>query len=143
MATFRRFLIAGRRHFSSQQKSARLELLKAVYSPAFGKLQSGTPEYTALARSGKVWEDFFKPQNIKPYLAVQAKLQDVLNSADKLKLSFSKRTDLMKTITRALVKEYAYQSTAMEGNPLRLGDSLIIEDGLEKQLSLLSATSLV
>jgi Fic family protein len=137
MATFRRFLIAGRRHFSSQQKSARLELLKAVYSPAFGKLQSGTPEYTALARSGKVWEDFFKPQNIKPYLAVQAKLQDVLNSADKLKLSFSKRTDLMKTTTRALVKEYAYQSTAMEGNPLRLGDSLIIEDGLEKQLSLI------
>src|SRR5205085_335644 len=63
-------------------------------------------------------------------------LQDVLNGADKLKLSFSKRTDLMKTITRALVKEYAHQSTAVEGNPLRIGDSLIIEDGLKKQLSL-------
>jgi hypothetical protein len=118
MATFRHFLIAGRRHFSSQEKSARLEHPKTVYSPAFGKLQSGTPEYTALARSGKAWENFFKPQNIKPYQAVQAKLQDVLNSADKLKLYFSKRADLMKTMTRALVKEYAHQGTAIEGNQL-------------------------
>jgi hypothetical protein len=83
-----------------------------------------------------VWENFFKPQNIKPYLAAQAKLQDVLNGADKQKLFFSQRTDLMKTITEALVTKYAHQSTAIEGNPLRIGDALAIEDELEKQLSL-------
>jgi Fic family protein len=136
MATFRRFLIAGRRHYSSQQNPTRLELLKTVYSPAFEKLQKSTPEYTALARSGKVWENFFKPQNIKPYLAAQAKLQDILNCADKHKLFFSKRTDVMKTVTRALVTEYAHQSTAIEGNNLRIGDALDIEDELEKQSSL-------
>ena len=136
MATFRRFLIAGRRHYSSQQKSARLELLKAVYSPAFEKLQKGTPEYVALSHSGRVWENFFKPQNIKPYLAAQARLEDVLNCADKQKLFFSEHADLMKTITRALVTEYAQQSTAIEQNPLQIGDALAIENELEKQWSL-------
>jgi len=134
MATFRRFLIAGRRHFSSQQNSARRKLLEPIYIPAFEKLQNGTPEYEALARSGKVWENFFKPQNIEPYLAAQAKLQETLNYTDKHKLFFSKRTDLMKTITRALVNEYAQQSTAIEGNSLQVGDSVAIADKLEKQL---------
>ena len=136
MATVRRSLIAGRRHYSSKQNSARLEFLKAIYSPEFEKLQKGSLEFIALSRSGKVWENFFKPQNIKPYLAVQSKLQGILDSADKHNLFFSKRADLMKTITRALVKEYAQQSTAIEGNPLRVGDSLVIEDELEKQGSL-------
>jgi hypothetical protein len=42
----------------------------------------------------------------------------------------------MKTVTRALVKEYAHQSMAIERNPLRIGDALAIDDELEKQLSL-------
>ena len=136
MATFRRFLIASQRHYSSQQNPARLKLLKAIYSPEFEKLQKGTPEYAALARSGKVWENFFKPQNVKPYLAAQAKLQDILNGSNKRKSFFSKRMDLMKTTTRALVIEYAHQSTAIEGNTLLIGDALAIEDELEKQLPL-------
>src|ERR1700733_10880145 len=136
MATFRRFLIASQRHYSSQQNPARLKLLKAIYSPEFEKLQKGTPEYATLARSGKVWENFFKPQNVKPYLAAQAKLQDILNGSNKRKSFFSKRMDLMKTTTRALVIEYAHQSTAIEGNTLLIGDALAIEDELEKQLPL-------
>ena len=40
----------------------------------------------------------------------------------------------MKTITRALVNEYAQQSTAIEGNSLQVGDSVAIADKLEKQL---------
>lgn len=130
---FGRVFVAGRRHFSSQQNSARRMLLEAIYFPAFEKLQKGSPEYIALSRSGKVWETFFKPQNIKPYLAAQAKLQKTLKLVDKLKLSFSDRTDLKTTIPRALVIEYAHQSTAIEGNPLRISDSLAIEDELEKQ----------
>ena len=134
MATFRRFLIVGRRHFSSQHNSARRKLLNAIYVPAFEKLQKGTPEYEALACSGKVWENFFKPQNIDPYLAAQAKLRETITYTDKQKLFFSEHTDLMKTITRALVNEYAHQSTAIEGNSLQVGDSVAIEDELEKQL---------
>jgi hypothetical protein len=136
MATFRRFLIAGRRHFSSQQNTDRRKLLEAIYFQAFEKLKKGTPEYEALARSGKVWENYFKPQDIKPYLAAQAKLQETLKHTDKQKLFFSEHTDLMKTITRALIKEYAHQSTAIEGNPLQVGDSVAIEDALDKQFFL-------
>lgn len=134
MDSFMPFASASRRYFSSQQSPSRLTLLKAIYSSAFGKIEKNSPEYKALARSGRVWENFFKPQNIEPYLAAQVKLQRILAEVDKQKLFFSRRVDLLKSINRALVKEYAHQSTAIEGNPLRIGDSLVIEDELEKQM---------
>jgi Fic family protein len=133
MVSFRHLVSAGRRYFSSQQYSTRLALLDAIYSP-FQKLQKCSPEYLALARSGKVWEDFFKPQNIEPYLAVQAKLQKFLDNIDELKIVFSRHADQLELINRTLVKEYAHQSTAIEGNPLAISDSAVIEDELEKQL---------
>ena len=134
MSGLKLFMNAGRRYFSSQQFPTRRALLEAIYSTAFEKVEKNSPEYMALARSGKVWENFFKPQNIEPYLAAQAKLRQILAEADKQKLFFSLRVDLLNSINRALIKEYAHQSTAIEGNPLRLGDSMVIEDELEKQL---------
>ncbi|KAK1462282.1 fic/DOC family protein [Colletotrichum melonis] len=45
---------------STQQ--ARLALLKKIYKPA-AHLQKGSIEYERLARSGRVWEDYFMPGN--------------------------------------------------------------------------------
>ena len=128
------FVSFGRRYLSSQRFPARRALLESVYSSAFGKIEKDSPEYIALARSGRVWENFFNPQNIEPYLAAQAKLQKTLAEADRQKLFFAQRADLLNSINRALIPEYAHQSTAIEGNPLRLGDAVRIEDELEQQL---------
>jgi Fic family protein len=133
MASLKYFLTTGRRQFSSQHNSDRRKLLETIYFQAFGQFEKGTQEYKALACSGKVWENYFKPQNIKPYLLAQAKLEETLKYADRQKLFFSERKDIMKTITRALIKEYAHQSTAIEGNLLQVGDSVAIEDALDRQ----------
>lgn len=51
---------------------ARRALLLKIYAPAFGHLAKGTPEYDLLARSGTVWERYFRPMNIEPYSQAQA-----------------------------------------------------------------------
>ncbi|KAK1509029.1 fic/DOC family protein, partial [Colletotrichum abscissum] len=51
-----RFVCSG----STQQ--ARLALLKKIFKPA-AHLQKGSVEYERLARSGRVWEDYFMPGN--------------------------------------------------------------------------------
>ena len=130
------WISVGRRYICSQHYPSRRALLEAVYSPAVRNISKDSPEYEALARSGRVWQDYFKPQDIKPYLEVQTKLEKTLAAADEYKSFFSARGDLLKSTSRALVKEYAHQSTAIEGNPLRIGDTSHIEDELEKQLSI-------
>ncbi|KAL9121672.1 MAG: hypothetical protein Q9187_001771 [Circinaria calcarea] len=126
-------LRVGRRLFSNQHFPSRRALLEAVYTSAFRKFPVNSPEWDALAYSGKVWEDYFRPQNIKPYLEAQTKLEKTLASADQYKSFFSARADLFKSTCRALIKEYAHQSNAIEGNPLRIVDTSLIEDELEKQ----------
>ncbi|MCJ1367623.1 hypothetical protein MMC16_006757 [Acarospora aff. strigata] len=134
MTSLKHLVSAGRRYSSTHQYPTRRALLEAVYLPVFAKLEKDSPEYKSLAISGKVWEDFFKAQNIEPYLAAQVKLQTVLDEADEQKTFFSQRPDLFRSTIRALAKEYAHQSTAIEGNPLPVGDSGIIEDELDKQM---------
>ncbi|KAL0777079.1 hypothetical protein CaCOL14_006597 [Colletotrichum acutatum] len=46
----------------SSMQQARLALLKKIYKPA-ARLQKGSFEYEKLARSGRVWEDYFMPGN--------------------------------------------------------------------------------
>jgi hypothetical protein len=40
-------------------------------------LKKGSPEYVDLERSGRVWENFFKPGNIEPYLQAQSASSDM------------------------------------------------------------------
>ena len=61
---------AGTRSITSVQKAARLAELRKVYKP-FAQLNENSPEYLELARSGKVWEDYFQPFDTQPYKAVQ------------------------------------------------------------------------
>lgn len=126
-------IAAGRRYISNQQTSSRHQLLLEIYHAAFQNLEKDSPEYNTLSRSGKVWENFFKPQDVHPYLLAQTKLQSTLDRVDKQKLFYTTHPKTFNAITRALVHEYAHQSTGLEGSNLQKVDSLIIEDELEKQ----------
>ncbi|OBT78305.1 hypothetical protein VF21_03027 [Pseudogymnoascus sp. 05NY08] len=119
---------------ATRASAQRRKLLQSIYQPAFGHLQPGSPEYEALADSGKVWEDHFKPRDLAPWLEMQSKLQSTLDSVDKFKPFFRNRPDLRSSVTRALISDYAHQSTSIEGNPLLPGDSFVIAEGLEREL---------
>ncbi|KAI3540489.1 fic/DOC family protein [Colletotrichum filicis] len=69
---------------STQQ--ARLALLKKIFKPA-AHLQKGSVEYERLARSGRVWEDYFMPGNSLKmgYVDVQRKLTGLLSEIDHLR----------------------------------------------------------
>lgn len=74
-------------------KKCRLLLLKDIYGPHFKNLVKGSDEYVALAKSGRVWENYFQPGNPEPYLRVQVKLKSVLNETDKQKRWFQGHKD--------------------------------------------------
>lgn len=113
---------------------SRVDLLNSIYRPAFANLKTESPEYVDLARSGRVWENFFQPGNIEPYLQAQSDLKQTLTSIDELKEWYQENNKAKTTILRALVPEYAHQSTSLEQNPLHIGDSVVIFDELEKLL---------
>ena len=86
--------------------AARKQLLKRIYKP-FAELNPGSPEYIALGRSGRVWEDFHKPFDIEPYLEVQSKLKEKLDAIDAWK-AFTVQHGPKEKLTKALVIEYAH-----------------------------------
>lgn len=111
---------AAPRQLKTRTTSQRLKLLQSIYEPAFGHLRPGSPEYKALANSGKVWEDHFKPRDMGPWLETQKKLKSTLESVDKFKIFFAERRELRSSVTYSLVPEWAHQSVAIEANPLSL-----------------------
>jgi hypothetical protein len=111
---------------------SRIDLLNAIYRPAFASLKKGSPEYDDLANSGRVWETFFKPGNIEPYLQAQSDLKQTLASIDEIKEWYQENDKAKITILRALVPEYAHQSTSLEQNPLHAGDAVVISDDISR-----------
>lgn len=112
---------------------SRVELLKSIYGPAVADLKKDSPEYDALARSGRIWEDYFKPGNIEPYLQTQADLKEILIEIDEIKEWLQKKDNNARiNVLRSLVCECAQQSTSIERNPLDLGDAVVISDELER-----------
>lgn len=132
-ATARGFAAAPRQ-LKTQTTTQRLKLLQSIYEPAFGHLRPGSPEYEALANSGKVWEDHFKLREMGPWLEAQTKPESTLESVDKFKIFFGERPELRSLVTHSLITEWAHQSTAIEANPLSPGDAFLIAEGLESQL---------
>ncbi|KAL7785197.1 fido domain-containing protein [Trichoderma ceciliae] len=115
------------RGFSSW-KAERDDALRKVYEP-FAKLSKQSPEYRELAESGKVWEDYFQPGNSERY--GYGKLQELhaplLDEIDDWRESMK----LPKSASvRSLIAEYAHQSVSIEGNKLRQGESVLIDDHL-------------
>ena len=69
------FTAASRVNLQTTRRYAiqsRVDSLNPIYRPAFANLKKGSPEYVGLARSCRVWENFFKPGNIEPYLQAQS-----------------------------------------------------------------------
>lgn len=99
-ATLRRLPASPIRLIQSQATIRRRKRLESIYKPAFSHLTPGSPDFEALADSGRVWEDHFKPSDLTPWLAVQAKLQSTLNSVDKYKTFFKDRPELHELATR-------------------------------------------
>ncbi|KAI9898826.1 hypothetical protein N3K66_005287 [Trichothecium roseum] len=138
-------LPSSSRSITFDERKARHSLLTKIYEP-FANYEKGSPEYNELARSGKVWEDYFRPSDDGPYIAIQKKYKDLLAQIDEFrKLMKPKIPDLAKT----LVLEYAHQSVSIENNPLKLGESFPVFDLLTKnifepiRLTSLSAEDLV
>ncbi|KXH52999.1 fic/DOC family protein [Colletotrichum simmondsii] len=133
------YLAMSNRILSSTQQ-ARLALLKKIYKPA-AHLQKGSTEYERLARSGRVWEDYFTPGNSLKmgYVDVQRKLTGLLNKIDHLR----GRLPVM-DLGKALVAEYAQQSVMIENNPLSVTDAIRIFESLRgvlEQIGLASTPS--
>src|SRR5579871_5879738 len=89
----------------------RSQLIRKVYAPFFN-LPEGSAEFDALADGGTVWEEYFKPYNIEPYLKAQSALKESLNDIDRLRLY--KHQD----VTRSLVTMYSHENAVLGGNLL-------------------------
>ncbi|KAK1729619.1 fic/DOC family protein [Colletotrichum acutatum] len=115
----------------SSMQQARLALLKKIYKPA-ARLQKGSFEYEKLARSGRVWEDYFMPGNSLKigYVDVQRKLTGLLYQIDHLRGRLPV-TDLGKT----LIAKYAQQSVMIENNHLSVTDAIRITESLRADLA--------
>ncbi|KAJ7220168.1 fido domain-containing protein [Mycena pura] len=110
-----------------QIEKLRRSKLENVYQ-VFRTMERG-PKYTELATSGRVWEDYARPGNLTEFLRVQDELKDWLKGLDELREEASRKmtlSDMALTLTSAV----AHQSVAFEGNPLTLGDTGIVRDGL-------------
>ncbi|TVY44397.1 hypothetical protein LSUB1_G002058 [Lachnellula subtilissima] len=97
--------------------NSHIDLLNSIYRPAFANLEKGSAEYEDLASSGRAQSD----------------LKQTLTSIDELKEWYQEHDKAKTIILRALVSEYAQQSTSLEQNPLHIGDSVVIFEELEKQ----------
>lgn len=109
---------------SDQRRKRLLE----IYAP-FAKLEKNSPEYNALAYSGKVWEDYHHPGDSakQGYEKLHQKHTEILAEIDSLKKSMELPVC---SIAKSLVTEYAHQSVQIENNRLKLGDSIKIYDFL-------------
>lgn len=108
----------------------RQALLRKIYAP-FARLDDKSPEYMVLARSGKVWEDFFRPADSEKqgYMRMQRECSKTLQCIDDIRQSMKRPASLL---SKQLVPEYALQSVQMEDNRLGVQDSYEIHDFLTK-----------
>ncbi|CAG8624127.1 30068_t:CDS:2 [Gigaspora margarita] len=116
--------------FSSYSRSniERLDVLKKVYSPLLIH-KEGTQEWSKLIKSGKIWEDYFRP--FEWYF--QAEYADFLKAIDGLKASSRiSSVDILKRLT----VDFAQHSCAIEGNTLKLAETQKVWNTLKKNFSL-------
>lgn len=71
-------------------------------------------------------------RDLEPWLGTQKKLESMLESVDKFRIFFEDRPELRGSVTRSLITEWAHQSTAIEANPLSLGDAFPIAERRER-----------
>ncbi|CAG8478881.1 19908_t:CDS:2, partial [Gigaspora rosea] len=117
----------------NRSKNERLNVLKKVYSPHLIH-KEGTQEWNKLIKSGKIWEDYFRPFEWRAQdYYFQAEYTDFLKAIDGLKASSKiSSVDILKRLTVG----FAQHSCAIEGNTLELGEAQKIWNMLKKNFSL-------
>ncbi|KAJ7784276.1 fido domain-containing protein [Mycena metata] len=116
------------------ESKLRRSKLKEIYK-VFGTMTKGTPEYTELANSGRVWEEFARPGNTTEFLRVQDELKDGLKDLDELREAAMRKMSLS-SMALTLVAAVAHQSVAFEDNPLTLGDAGVVRDRLLDEIDM-------
>ncbi|KAI6779140.1 putative fic/DOC family protein [Emericellopsis cladophorae] len=94
-------------------------------------IDKSSSECEELARSGKVWEDYFRPADCRPYAALQEEYKDLLGQIEEFKVLMKADVPLL---AKTLVAEYAHQSVFIENNPLRLGETRRVFDVLTEKI---------
>ncbi|KAL6697911.1 fido domain-containing protein [Trichoderma pleuroticola] len=113
----------------SSRNEQRNDILRKIYAP-FSKLVKDSPEYKALAESGRVWEDYFQPGDGERYgyVKLQKLHTPLLTEID------NQRANLWTPKSRmlhSLIAEYAHQSVAIENNRLLLKHSCLMDNRLK------------
>ncbi|KAJ1327400.1 Fic family protein [Microdochium nivale] len=126
----RLFATSARRQGPMSSPVLRLAKLKEVYAP-FQALRPGSDEYDLLAKSGKVWENYFQPQRTVRYDELQQEHKYILAEIDNLK---EVMRHCIPELGKALAAEYAHQSVAIEKNPIDAGEFRTIFDILDKEV---------
>lgn len=133
LGNIRRFSFSARHAFSQPiEAKRRRDLLARVYAP-FRQLKEGSDEWHKLARSGRVWEDYFGPYDNATYLDAQRENQEMLTFIDRMNSWVGSHLD-RRRLTLTLVPEYAHESVAIEGNSLSAGDAVIISEKMDKSI---------
>ncbi|KAJ6551579.1 hypothetical protein B0H19DRAFT_950883, partial [Mycena capillaripes] len=116
----------------STNKKLRRDKLEEIYK-IFATMDKGTPEYTKLASSGLVWEEYARPGNIADFRRVQDGLKDGLRDLNELREVAARKMSLS-AMAGTLLPAVAHQSVAFEDNPLTLGDANNMHDRLFSNL---------
>ncbi|KAL7915736.1 fido domain-containing protein [Trichoderma velutinum] len=118
-----------RASYSSLWNEQRNATLRTIYAP-FSKLTKDSPQYNALAESGRVWEDYFQPGDSERY--GYSKLQKLhtplLKEIDNQRVSLWTPRSRM---SHSLIAEYAHQSVFIENNRLLLKHSCLVDKRLK------------
>ncbi|KAJ3382230.1 hypothetical protein HDU92_004886 [Lobulomyces angularis] len=118
--------LIGNGYFTTQLEK-RKQLLNVIYKPFIG-LKKDSAEYIELAKSGKLWKSHFKPWNLDRELNFQTENSLLLREVD----SYKQIKVDMQSVLSSLTAGLAQQSVYLEGNSLKLGDSVLLLDSLKR-----------
>ncbi|CAJ0627401.1 2350_t:CDS:2 [Entrophospora sp. SA101] len=123
-----------RSYFSIAQLEERKALLKEIYTPSFSKLKKGTKEYLDLGKSGKVWENYFRPfewraQDYDFYARHSCFMDEISVIKDTIEIP-------VKDLLQRMIVSFSHQSCVIEGNSLGSAESQIIWEKMSQDYNI-------
>ncbi|CAG8456868.1 3427_t:CDS:2 [Diversispora eburnea] len=129
------------RYLSYAQREERNALLKEIYTPSFSQFEKGSKEYLNLCKSGKVWENYFRPFESK----FRAKGHDYESIKDyERKCDFLEEMSIIKDtinistndLLQRMIVSFSHQSCAIEGNSLGIEESQTIWERMNQDYNI-------
>ncbi|RHZ54283.1 hypothetical protein Glove_428g124 [Diversispora epigaea] len=120
--------------FSEAERKERNDFLKEIYTPYFSKFEKGSKEYLDLGRSGEVWENYFRPFELRAndydyYKKHHAFLEEISIIKDTTEIP---KEDLLKR----MIVSFSHQSCAIEGNSLGSAESQSIWEKINQDYNI-------